>query len=67
MLKRQGLMFGDETNLLAKNRVDTGLRAFILELRPTNADGTSHRSSSNQDRKTPPLILVCLGISYCLS
>ena len=35
-------MFGDETNLLAKNRVDTGLRAFILELRPTNADGTSN-------------------------
>ncbi len=42
MLKRQDLLFGDETNLLAKNRVDTGLRAFILELRPTNADGTSN-------------------------
>ena len=40
MLKRPALMFGDETNLLVKNRVDTGLCAFFLELRSTNADGT---------------------------
>ena len=29
--------------------------------------GTSRRSSSNKARKTLPLILGCLGISYCLS
>ena len=29
--------------------------------------GTRAFSSSNQDRKTFPLILHCLGVSYCLS